>query len=74
MNKNKIIELLALKELIEIEELTYTDDVFVLRFYYDFDENEAKAARAYANDESEEDEEIFKAIRKEYKKLLYNKE
>ena len=54
MDKNKIIELLTVKELTDIEELTYKDDVFVLRFYYDFDESEIKAARAYANDESEE--------------------
>ena len=56
MDKNKIIELLTVKELTDIEELTYNDDVFVLRFYYDFDESEVKAARAYANDESEEEE------------------
>lgn len=54
MDKNKIIELLTVKELTDIEELTYNEDVFVLRFYYDFDESEVKAARAYANDESEE--------------------
>ncbi|MBC8062186.1 MAG: hypothetical protein H7Y18_16165 [Clostridiaceae bacterium] len=54
MDKNKIIELLTIKELTDIEELTYKDEVFVLRFYYDFDESELKAARAYANDESEE--------------------
>ena len=54
MVKNKIIELLTAKELTDIEELPYNDGVFVLRFYYDFDESEVKAARAYANDESEE--------------------
>jgi hypothetical protein len=54
MDKNKIIELLTAKELTDIEELTYNDDVFVLRFYYDFDDSEVNAARAYANDESEE--------------------
>ena len=56
MDKNKIMELLKVKELTDIEELTYKDEVFVLRFYYDFDESEVKAARAYANDESEEAE------------------
>ena len=56
MDKNKIIELLKVKEVTDIEELTYNDEVFVLRFYYDFDENEVKSARAYANDESEEAE------------------
>jgi len=54
MDKNKIIELLTAKELTDIEELKYNEEVFVLRFYYDFDDSEVKAARAYANDESEE--------------------
>jgi hypothetical protein len=54
MDKNKIKELLTVKELTDIEELPYNDEVLVLRFYYDFDESEVKAARAYANDESEE--------------------
>ena len=54
MDKNKIIELLKVKEVTDIEELKYNDEVFVLRFYYDFDESEVKSARAYANDESGE--------------------
>ena len=54
MDKSRIIKLLTEKEVTSIEELEYNDEVFVLRFYYELDDSEIKAARAYANDESEE--------------------
>ena len=57
MDKIKIINFLKQNELEDIEELTYKDEAFVVRFYYDFDEDEIEAAKAYSNDESEDEEE-----------------
>ncbi|PRR78150.1 hypothetical protein CLLI_19140 [Clostridium liquoris] len=55
MDKNAVIEYLEDNELSEVEELPYDDkDAVVLRFYYDFDEEEVSAAEAYADDESGE--------------------
>lgn len=56
MDKNKIISSLEENDLSDIEEITYKDGVTVLRFFYDFDEAELAAAKAFANDESDEEE------------------
>ena len=57
MDKKKIIQILKENGLSEIEELNYEGDELVIRFFYDFDNPELEAARAYANDESEDEEE-----------------
>jgi hypothetical protein len=57
MDKVKILNYLNSNELSEIEELPYKDDALVVRFFYDFDEDEIKSAKAYANDESEGEKE-----------------
>lgn len=57
MDKKKIIQILKENGLSEIEELNYDGDGLVFRFFYDFDNPELEAARAYANDESEDEEE-----------------
>jgi hypothetical protein len=56
LDKKSIIKVLIENELSEVEELKYKEDALVLRFYYDFDEDSIEAARAYANDECEEEE------------------
>ena len=56
MDKKIILDLLKENELSDIEELQYKDDIIVLRFFYDFDETEIKAAKAFASDESGEEE------------------
>jgi hypothetical protein len=53
MDNKKIIEFLKENELTDIEELEYKENVSVLRFYYDFDDEELASAKAYANDECE---------------------
>ena len=60
MDKKTIEELLNQNSIGEIEEIPYKKNLIVLRFYYDFDDDEIKAARAYANDESGEAEETEK--------------
>lgn len=56
MDKKAIIEALEKNDLYELEEIEYKEGVVVLRFFYDFDEDEIEAARAYSNDESEDEE------------------
>lgn len=56
MDKEKIINFLQSNGLEEVEDLSY-DDIIVLKFFFDFDDDELKAARAYASDECEEEEE-----------------
>ena len=60
MDKMAVEELLKQNGIEEIEEIPYKKNLIVLRFYYDFDDDEIEAARAYANDESGEDEEAEK--------------
>lgn len=57
MDKSKIKEYLEKNDLSEIEELNYKEDAMVLRFFYDFDEDELKSAKAYASDESDSEAE-----------------
>lgn len=56
MEQNQIISFLEDNELSDIEVINYQGEGIVLRFFYDFDEDEVKAAKAYANDESEDEE------------------
>jgi hypothetical protein len=56
LDKKAIIQMLEKNELSQIEEIEYKDGAVVLRFFYDFDEDEIEAARAYSNDESEDEE------------------
>lgn len=55
MEKEKIINYLKENDLTEVELLKEQQDLFVTRFYYDFDEAELKAAKAYADDEGGND-------------------
>ena len=55
MEKTAIIDYLKENDLGDIEEIKYKDDVFLARFYYDFDDAEIEAARAYSNDECTEE-------------------
>ncbi|ERI90122.1 hypothetical protein HMPREF1982_04062 [Clostridiales bacterium oral taxon 876 str. F0540] len=56
MNKEAIIETLEKNGLSEIEEIEYKENAIVLSFIYEFDNDEVEAAKAYANDESEDEE------------------
>lgn len=57
MDKKGILKVLKENNLGDAEELQYKDDIFVVNFFYDFDKDEIKSAKAYSNDESKEDEE-----------------
>lgn len=56
INKEKLIAYLEENGIEEIEELKVKSDLVVLRLFYDFDEDEIKAATAYANDEESDKE------------------
>lgn len=53
----KVIELLENNGLKEVEELKCKNGIVVVRFFYDFDEDEIEAAKAYSNDECEDESE-----------------
>ncbi|MBV7276270.1 hypothetical protein [Clostridium thailandense] len=57
MNKEEIIKYLEENGLSDIEDLEYKGNAVVLRFTFDFDEDEINAAKAYADDESEDETE-----------------
>jgi len=57
MEVTNIINFLSDNGLSEIQELKTEDDVIVIKCYYDFDKEELSAARAYANEESDAQEE-----------------
>lgn len=54
MDNNAIIEILEDNGLDDIEIIDSRDNIIVVRFFYDFDEDEIKAAKAYANDMSKD--------------------
>lgn len=57
MDRDDIVKFLLVSGLSEVEEIEYKDkETLVLRFFYDFDEDELSAAQAYAEEECEEDE------------------
>lgn len=56
MNPNSIIEYLNNNDLDDVEKIDYKEDILVVRFLYEFDELELDSARAYSNDESEDEE------------------
>lgn len=58
IDREKIIEFLENEGLNEIDVIDYKDeDVLVLNFFYTFDEAELEAAKQFANDNYEEDNE-----------------
>ncbi len=61
MDKEKIINYLKDNDLSDVEILSQQKDLAAVRFYYDFDDTELKAAEAYAKDQAgdEKDEAWF---------------
>ena len=51
MDKNAIVDYLSDNGIEQIEEIEYEADVLVLRFFYDFDDEQMSSARAYSDDE-----------------------
>ena len=53
----EIIDFLEDSGLSEVEEVKSTEDYIVVKFYYDFDNEELSGAKEYANSESDVEEE-----------------
>ncbi|HDK7137930.1 TPA: hypothetical protein PTV74_001699 [Clostridium botulinum] len=51
MNKEEIIDYLNDNDIYNIEEIEYNEDVFPIKIYYEFDEEEILAAKTYAEEE-----------------------
>ncbi|GAB6167655.1 hypothetical protein JCM1393_01150 [Clostridium carnis] len=56
MNSNEILSILEENNLSEIEELRSEEGLLLVKFYFDFDKDVLAAAKAYANDESDYEE------------------
>ncbi len=52
MNREEIIDYLNDNDIYNIEEIEYNEDVFPIKIYYEFDEEEIVAAKAYAEEEA----------------------
>lgn len=57
MNKMDLINFLKENDIEEIQEIDYKEEAAVLRFFYDFDDAEIEAAKAYSKDECKAEEE-----------------
>lgn len=66
MVKGEILKALREKEVSEVEEIKYKKGSFVVKFFYDFDEDEISAARSYSNEEGD-----YEAESDEWYKELY---
>ena len=56
MDSERIIYILEQNGVDDIEEIVSKDNYFVVRFCYEFDNEEISAAKAYSNEESQEEE------------------
>lgn len=72
MDYQEIIEFLEDNGVSEVEELRSDNDNMIIKFYYDFDKEELAAARAYANEESDLEEESDEWYRDWYLSYLYD--
>lgn len=72
MDYQEIIEFLEDNGVSEVEELRSENDNMIIKFYYDFDKEELAAARAYANEESDLEEESDEWYRDWYLSYLYD--
>lgn len=72
MDYQEIIEFLEDNGVSEVEELRSENDNMIIKFYYDFDKEELAAARAYANEESDVEEESDEWYRDWYLSYLYD--
>ncbi|EJO5345981.1 hypothetical protein NRP93_000013 [Clostridium botulinum] len=66
MNREEIINYLNDNDIYNIEEIDYNEDVFPIKIYYEFDDEEILAAKAYEeetvdkNTQDGEEEELYK--------------
>lgn len=72
MQKSEIIKILKENQLSEVEQLRVEEDMILINFYFDFDKDVLQAAKAYANDESGEEQDSDIWINDYYLPYLYD--
>ena len=72
MNVSNIIEMLNANDLSEVEVLREKEESLLVNFYFDFDKDLLDAAKAYANEESDEEEESEKWLMNYFFPYLYD--
>ncbi|MEN8434013.1 hypothetical protein NX821_001184 [Clostridium septicum] len=72
MNITEILNILDENNLSEIEELRSEEDLLLVKFYFDFDEDVLNAAKAYANEESDYEFESIEWIKEYFIPYLYD--
>ncbi|MGL5379941.1 hypothetical protein [Clostridium sp.] len=72
MNNIEIIKSLEENDFSELEELRNEEELLLVKFYYDFDEDVLKAAKAYSNEESDYEAESQEWYLEYYIPYLYD--
>ena len=72
MDKANIIEILKENQLSEVEILKENEELLFVNFYFDFDKDLLDAARAYANEESKDEEDSNEWLMNYYFPYLYD--
>lgn len=72
MVKNEIIKALKEKGVSDIEEIKYKRGYLLVKFFYDFDDDEISAARSYSNEEGTYESETEEWYKELYLPYLYD--
>ena len=72
MQELEIVKILKENDLSDVEVLKYTEEYILVNFYFDFDKDLQDAAKAYANEESKEEEFSAKWYSEYYFPYLYD--
>lgn len=72
MLREEIVEILEENSMQEVEVLLDKEDHLLIRFFFDFDSETIEAAKAYANDESDYEEESSEWFTEYYLPYLYD--
>lgn len=72
MQELEIVNILKENDLSEVEVLKNTEEYILVNFYFDFDKDLQDAAKAYANEESKEEEFSAKWYSEYYFPYLYD--
>ena len=72
MQELEIVKILKENDLSDVEVLKNTEEYILVNFYFDFDKDLQDAAKAYANEESKEEEFSAKWYSEYYSPYLYD--
>ncbi|MBU5454403.1 hypothetical protein [Caproiciproducens sp. MSJ-32] len=72
MDYNKILNILSENYLEDIEELKKEEDLYLVRFYFDFDKAVLDAAKSYANETTDYEEESTEWYKEALLPYLYD--